>query len=404
MRRDAKLEKLAVDDPKRFELQAQFISEAWLDDAARRAAQIQAVTHSLKPMHPDAKGTSLFCEPSSLPQLQEIGSHNLVASFDTDVVGNAAALDVYKFLKLTHQGQTFLEMALDGDVDFGKALTNDAALAASWMAAFASVARPRGKPRSHTLAKQIYWLVSDDPHADQSYHLLAPLYPTSLVHQLYLTLQSDRFSEEAKAAREARKAGAPHDCAVREYPNLAIQKLGGTKPQNISQLNSERRGDNCLLASLPPVWQSFSVRPLLHSDSLFKRFGSHQGVRGLVRQLRHLLKLSAATMPIRQHRDELVDAIIDELLQFTALYGELSPGWSRADDCRLPRAHRKWLDPEGADGPVQDVSDEVADDFARWLNVQLSSPLPVGDPEFLHWRKRARDVLKHETREVAHVN
>ncbi|MCM2340924.1 type I-F CRISPR-associated protein Csy1 [Rhodoferax sp.] len=51
-----------VNDPdaanqQREKLRQQFIPATWLEDAARRAAQIQAVTHSLKPVHPDAKGT-----------------------------------------------------------------------------------------------------------------------------------------------------------------------------------------------------------------------------------------------------------------------------------------------------------------------------------------------------------
>ena len=65
-RLEAKLEKLAEDDPKRSELLTQFVFTTWLEDAARRVGQIQAVTHSLKPIHPDAKGSSLFREPLSL--------------------------------------------------------------------------------------------------------------------------------------------------------------------------------------------------------------------------------------------------------------------------------------------------------------------------------------------------
>ena len=49
---------------------------------------------------------------------------------------------------------------------------------------------------------------------------------------------------------------------VEAYASLAVQELGGTKPQNISQLNSERRGDNYLLASLPPVWKTVAVQPV----------------------------------------------------------------------------------------------------------------------------------------------
>lgn len=43
-----KLDKLDTDDPRRPELHQQFQPAAWLEDAARRAGQIQAVTHPLK--------------------------------------------------------------------------------------------------------------------------------------------------------------------------------------------------------------------------------------------------------------------------------------------------------------------------------------------------------------------
>lgn len=99
-RLDAKLEKLPEDDPKRHELAAQFAWSTWIDDAARRVGQIQAVTHSLKAIHPDARGTNLYCRPGQLPPRSEIGSHVLGDSFAGDVVGNAAALDVYKFLSV----------------------------------------------------------------------------------------------------------------------------------------------------------------------------------------------------------------------------------------------------------------------------------------------------------------
>lgn len=400
---NTKVDKLTDDDPKRTELQLQFVPATWLDDAARRVGQIQAVTHSLKPIHPDAKGSSLFCEPSSLANLAEVGSHSLGLAFDADVVGNAAALDVYKFLKLSYQGRSLLDLAIAGDDDYSSALSEDPATAQAWMAAFARLAEPRGKFSSHTLAKQIYWPVGDDRHDDAAYHLLAPLYPTSLIHRVYQALQEDRFSDAAKAAREARKSGALHERPVREYPNLAIQNLGGTKPQNISQLNSERRGDNCLLASLPPVWKSAEVKPLYGVDSLFKRFGWRREVRTLAGHLRRFLESDpTSNIRTRQRRDELVDALLEELMQFAAELGTLDPGWSADPQCDLSPAHRAWLDPDGSGAAVDDAADRVASDFANWLNAQLRDPLPVGDPEFLYWRKLAREQLKLEEREAAH--
>lgn len=397
-----KLEKLPADDPKRHELLLQFIPTAWLDDAARRVGQIQAVTHSLKPIHPDAKGSSLFCDPGGLPARTEVGSHSLGAKFDTDVVGNAAALDVYKFLKLSIGGKSLLDLACARDADLAMALCEDGARAAQWLEAFAGLADPRGKASSHTQAKQAYWLTGSDAHDDAHFHLLAPLYPTSLAHRVYQILQDDRFSDEAKASRAARKAGDHHDRPVREYSNLAIQKLGGTKPQNISQLNSERRGDNALLASLPPVWKSSEFRPILHSNSMFKAFGQRKTVWQQARALRQFLASDPSpTVATRRQRSEWVDNLIDELIQFTAGMHSLPAGWTEAADCQLPLAHRQWLDPESGESSNDDPTPQVAEDFANWLNAQLRPPLPVGDPEFLVWRNLAREALKSLEREAA---
>ncbi|MEO8121202.1 MAG: type I-F CRISPR-associated protein Csy1, partial [Rhodoferax sp.] len=142
-RLDDKLEKLGPDDPKRTDLQQQFIPVTWLEDAARRVSQIQAVTHSLKPIHPDAKGSSLYSPPHAQKALPFVGSHCLGNDFASDVVGNAAALDVYKFLKLEHQGHSLFALALENDADLAAALSIDPAQANAWITAFAGLTEPR---------------------------------------------------------------------------------------------------------------------------------------------------------------------------------------------------------------------------------------------------------------------
>src|SRR5690554_5335057 len=77
-----KTEKISADDPKYLELQQQFDPQAWLADAARRVGQLQVVTHSLKAIHPDAKGTNLYVEPGQLSQGGLVGSHCLPADLD----------------------------------------------------------------------------------------------------------------------------------------------------------------------------------------------------------------------------------------------------------------------------------------------------------------------------------
>lgn len=391
-------------------LRQQFIPAVWLDDAARRAGQIQAVTHSLKPVHPDAKGTNLYSPPSGLAVLDVVGSHCLGEDFAGDVVGNAAALDVYKFLKQSHAGRSLLVLAVDEDADLSAALSTDPATAQDWMRAFAGLTQPRGRVASHTLAKQLYWPIAQDVHDDANFHLLSPLYASSLAHRVYERVQDDRFGDAAKAAREAKKANVMHDRPVHEYPHMAVQQLGGTKPQNISQLNSERRGNNHLLASLPPVWRSSERKPLFNTASMFLRYSRRPDVSNSLKALLKFLKTDPQkNMATRDRRAAYVNGLVDEFLQFTAELQELPPGWSQDPACVLPTAQARWLDPEGAAqadaaadrAPPTDVPERICEAFANWLNTQLQlrGALPVGDDEFLAWRKVMWDAIQAFARE-----
>lgn len=396
----AKLEGLGDDDPKRDTLLAQYTPAVWLEDAARRAGQIQAVTHTLKAIHPDAKGTNLYCLPSALPQHQLVGSHCLGEDFAGDVVGNAAALDVYKFLKLEHDGQSLLTLLLAEDGDALAALSQDAEQAQTLAGAFTGITRSRGELASHTRGKQLYWLAGEDPRNDAHFHLLAPLYASSLAHRVYLSIQADRFGEPAKEARQARRDKEFHSGIIREYPQLAVQKLGGTKPQNISQLNSERRGDNYLLASLSPSWHQRDVRlPIRTRDgSIFPAFGQRPAVAELVRTLREfLLSGPPPNVHVRNSRDELLTELIDELLLYAAELCAFEPGWSAAPECNLNRAEQLWLDfRRAAQDEVfasewrrMDWVEEIRERFANWLNARLVSKLSVGDVESSYWAKHA---------------
>ena len=418
-RLQAKLDKLKPDDPQRDEVIASFAHDVWLASAAKRVEQIQAVTHSLKPIHPDARGTNLYVEPRTLLPLAELGSHALGERFVGDVVGNAAALDVYKMLKLEVNGRSLLTALLAHDADALDALHTDPAQAQALRDAFVSLTQPRAEgPSSHTLAKQLYWLTGTDACDDSHYTLLAPLYATSLAHAVHAQVQEDRFGEANKAARQARRERKMHDGVFHDYPGLAVQNMGGTKPQNISQLNSERRGMNYLLSSLPPQWQASAVRLPVHAASVFDRlFIARPEVRRTVRALRVFLESDPEpNLAARERREELLDALVDEVVSLAAeLQQILPPGWSRDDERfkELGYEETLWLDPLRAEIPEEaqfahdwqymDWPAAIGKAFGLWLNAQLRGKLPVGDTEAREWKKvllTDEDGFKQQLREL----
>lgn len=384
----------------------------WLADAARRVGQIQAVTHVLKATHPDARGSSLHVRPDTLPRHSDIGSHVLADDFAEDVVGNAAALDVFKFLKVEVDGRRLLDWMQAGDEDLRAALHTDADIATGWMNAFNGLVRSDTAPVSHEAAKQLYWLTEGVATDDTAYHLLQPLFSSSLAHAVHADIQDARFGEDNKVARQAFRAREAHPAPYRDYRNLVVRKLGGTKPQNVSQLNSERGGINYLLASLPPSWDTEQPKKLLNLDSAMERLTWFPGVRDTVTQLADfLLSDPPPTEPTRTKRL----ALAKELGAQLAIYAvetqvRFSPGWTRDVTCTLPLHQQVWLDPERVELDPRlepelaaednafveawefgDWPDQVAGDFATWLNARLHAAglVGVGDTEYRHWAQQA---------------
>jgi len=381
----------------REKLRRKYEPAFWLADAAKRVAQLKAVTHSLKAVHSKASGTNLFCRPASLSRTDLLGSHALPENFHIDVVGNGAALDVYKFLRQVHEGRTLLDWLEAGDPDALAALSAEPEKSVALAEAFLNLKEQTSALASHTLAKQVYWLTGNEPTYDSQFHLLAPLYPTSLVHYVFQKVQDHRFGEEAKEAREAKKNKTWHENEARDYPNLAIQKIGGAYPTNVSFLNSERKGVNYLFPSLPPMWINRLVRPP-KGDSLCEAFGQRPATSRLIRDFKIFLDSNPKpNQETRKKRNQYLADIIDEFIVYASKLKLLPPGWTKEASCRLPQEEKDWLEPNpgvpggSADqGQPDEISNKIIRCFANWLNSILDQPLPAGEVEQAFWT----DALK----------
>ncbi len=99
----------AKNQAKRKELESSFLPSRWLTGAAKRAKQISIVTHALKFTHTLAEGSSIYRLSGN--DQTHLNDHYLstssLQSIETDIVGNAAALDVGSLLQLKHNGEKF---------------------------------------------------------------------------------------------------------------------------------------------------------------------------------------------------------------------------------------------------------------------------------------------------------
>jgi CRISPR-associated protein Csy1 len=408
---ERKAAKLKAADDRDASLAAKYDYSAWLADAARRVGQIQAVTHVLKATHPDAQGSSLYVRPKDLPRHAEIGTHSLGTDYAEDIVGNAAALDVYKFLKLKVDDRRLLDWFLADDADLLAALHDDASTARAWAVAFNGLVRSATSYASHEKAKQIYWCHSGDPTNDLGFHLLEPLFPSALVHAVHAEISDARFGENNVAARHAKRDRQAGDGTYRDYRQLVARKLGGTQPQNVSQLNSERGGINYLLASLPPPWDRNYRKSLLGSESVFPRLERHEGVRSLLDALHSFVKENQNRERNRETEEKrklIEKALGNALAVFGAEMRSLHPpGWTRDENCDLPEWACLWLDPERVELPLRqgheeedsafdqafawkDWPDDVATNFSYWVVDSLRKEgFPVGDVQLKHFAKQA---------------
>jgi CRISPR-associated protein Csy1 len=430
-RRDLLLQKYAgrTDaNSKTKEIKETYELETILSEGATRAvACAQMATHISKGTHPDTEvknTTNLHIKPEQFAKHSEVGTHSLQPdSLLIDATGNGTinkkAYLAYWLLQQKFEGKSILQFLERGDEDAINALHQDADTARKRANALVQLAKQKcPRPASHTLMKQVYWLVGDGTEAtanaadDTQYHLLAPLYATSLAHAVHAEINDARFGEANKKASDAWREKQPHDGVYRDYRNLAARKLGGSQPQNISQLNSEQNGINYLLASLPPRWQEQSQRFPNFRSSL-DHFRRHNGVNRHIKNLIEFLKTNPkSTMKPLNKRERIEQALYQRVVEFGfEIQGQHTPGWTRNADCNIQRCEQLWLDPGRAYLPPHPNHEEddrafahefaqrawldgVATLFAKWLyDILYKAGLPVGDNEVQRWKKQVRRTI-----------
>lgn len=359
-----------------------FRLDNWLPDAAKRAGWLSMLSHPGKFTHPSAKTSAIIAEAQPKPDgFLRTGN----ADTDLDVLGNAAALDVHKFLSLTlTDGQTVLAHLEQTSAAIQTQFELSTLPFSELQQGLLAIKQSSDTAKTSEKIKQVYFPVGD------GYHLLSILTPSGLMFKLKEAINVLRFSDEAKQAREDRRHQVHNEQGFAELYNLSVIGFGGTKPQNISVLNNQNGGTAYLLPSLPPQLETRAIQPPktgFFSDSLY-----YKHYQDSFKALHRLLMVNHNTIDIRDGRDYWISSIAEQIIEKVWQFRQLPPGWS--DATNLPLAQKIWLDAayneqrENQDAWLDEIIRAIADWFyiAYEKTVGKDKAVFLGDVELAHIR------------------
>lgn len=389
--------KKAENDSVISELQGQaddkFSLKEWLPDAAKRVTQLSMVSHPSKFSHPSAKTSSVIAQAKQIND-GYLRSGNV--SYPLDVFGNAAAMDVFKFLslplteKLTvldgfeRQEESLKTLLVGADLDFETLSTE-----------FLKIKATDTSVKTDHLVKQVYF-----PIEQAEYHLLSVLTPSGLITRLKQSIDTIRFSEETKQAKELRRKNEHHEIGYADIFDLTITAYGGTQPQNVSVLNSQNAGRAYLLSSCPPMLEKRAIR--LPKTDFFAQCLHRKNYQESFIQLHKFMQLDLNNDDIRTAIRNIIQFVIDQILVLASKTREYSvEGWSNQDYyASLPKLQRIWLDKiyQTEREEDHDWRDELSREIARWIlrsyEKVISDAYKLGTGEILDVKQRVEKSLQ----------
>lgn len=374
------------DEARQFQQEATdaFALSSWLPDAAKRARQLSLVSHPAKFTHPGAKTSSLIADATRQADgFLRTGN----VEVELDVFGNAAAMDVYKFLMLKLGDEKTILQHLEEDSEtIQSQLTMNAATLEELKTGLLAI---KQNDNAHAVTsgrvKQVYFPVDDD------YHLLSVLTPSSMMFKLRDRINEIRFSEDAKAAREAKRGNKSYDDYHELYDLTAIG-FGGTKPQNISVLNSQNGGVAYLLSSMPPKLDPRRTNP--PRDNFFGKYLNPNRYADEFEKLQTELTRDWNNIHIRNKIKWQIKQIFFLLIDRSWEVRYLPAGWSDSSHYQaLPHSQKIWLDQQYQEQREQDQAwlEDVKLSATRWFVTTYKKLLgdrarPLTDIEFLNIR------------------
>ena len=354
-------------DIRELEVQCEqiFSLKQWLPNASRRAGQIKISSHPCTFSHPSANKNKNG-KVSAVIAKANRDSDGFVRSgnvdVDLDALGNAAALDVYRFLTLRMSDGTTLIEHIESNSDVAKSLLNRSEIGyEATRLQFLEMLETSEQQITSSKIKQVYFPISLN---NDDYHLLSVLTPSGIVYKLRERIDHIRYSDESKDARKAQRDNGYSATGFLELPNLTMIAYGGTKPQNISTLNNKFAGRAYLLPSTPPSLSDRRQR-LPNSDFFTECINPYQFKENFFK-LHQLFSQDYTNQTIRaaikRSVSEFVDLTVEQMWKVRLSLAE-HPYF---DVSNLESNQKQWLQKTNNDSKLEKaVTDEIVKQLAR---------------------------------------
>jgi len=382
--------KASMDEYEVKELQVEcekvFSLEEWLPNAAKRAGQISIATHPCTFSHPSARKNKNGYVSSIIADTERVADGFLKTgniAVETDALGNAAALDVYKFLTLTMSDGLPLLKHIQQETELAKQVLSIKGTPYQELEeGFLAMVETKAENITSSKIKQVFFPV------DADYHQLSLLTNSGLIYQLRARIDHIRFSDEVKELRVIKQKNALSDIGFTELYNLTTIGYGGTKPQNISVLNNRNGGKVHLLNSLPPSIQKRFIH--FPKSNFFTESFRHREYFDVFQALHKIFKTDYNNINIRGGRDYRLQEILDRIIDKMWAVRSVSEEQYYSDGSTLSKHQKIWLCEEFKQEREEEDAwlDKLAKEISRWIarsyeKVMGKQAIKLGKEELL---------------------
>lgn len=341
----------------------------WLCSASSNNIQenkrIIKTTHISKFTHSSARNDGLLNLTKNNAVWVNTGS--IQSKLQQDLAhNNGALITISRFLALQNSDSMIFDLIIEQDFSFLDGFYENEEQLAKWKTGFSNLVEVRSIKSCDKL-KSTYFPVDNSL---KNYHLLTPLFATSLVNEL---------AERRQSARYAKKPETYTQDTHISYANVAIHQYGGEHPKNISMLNANRAGRGYLLSTQPPVWKSQSNYHLKQESIFDGKILSYRASETLSYLAEYLLRFQGINISIsapekKKWLKRWVNDIWKEIFSYTneIVFG-YPANWTKKEKHNFKLRYQFLLDPYCTDEGFKEKrenlkwQDEIANDFSRWM-------------------------------------